>query len=396
MLVTISDKDYYAPKYSFTSFTEHEQVEVAIKIARLYYEENKSKKEITQTLQLRDSRVVNEFLNYGKEQGIVEITIGEDIGVHLNPQRDSSLEEELLKNFKQLDHAIVVNSHSQKLSENIGKNVSHQVLGRALAEELRVILRREDRIGVTGGRSTFACARAMNALNRTNPFVQRNIKITSLAGGISRSPHIPSFEQLSADNVAVTMAAALPDSIPYLLSVPWIALPNTAGQSKYPTERFILEEEWVKDPRNIPDLAIMGIGVIQEGLHPFFYEDKLELTPIKELLLRLKDLMSVVRYNVVGDFGQRFFFINPPEKVEIKPDTLNEIEGLIKEINYHVTAPTLTQLKQIKTVIAISGEENKRHAIWTILKNPDIWVVHTLCTDQNIAHWLIQQRTNNP
>jgi hypothetical protein len=185
------------------------------------------------------------------------------------------------------------------------------------------------------------------------------------------------------------MTAAFKGATHRLLSVPWIALRNKTTYLKYPTERFIQEDEWEKNSHLVPNIAILGIGVIRKETHPFSHQDKLELEPIRDLLVTLQEHIEAVGYNAVGDFGQRFFVIPPPKGLKIDIARLEKLEKLTREINEHVVAPTLAQLRKIDSIIAIAGGEYKRNAVLNILAKPDGWPLHGLCTDSRTAEWLI-------
>lgn len=371
---------------------EIEKNELAIQVAELFYVDMLKRKQIAEKLGLSDPREVNKFLDYAREQGIINIEIARDPALYTQPQRDAELEENLEKLFD-LEHAVVVNIPSYQEPYSIEEdNRIHQILGRALAEELPTTLRDRDHIGVSGGRATYACAQAMNILSRERPILKENIRITALAGGIARTPEIPPADLLSADNVAITMAAAVKGATRRLLSVPWIALKDKADYLKYPSELFISEEEWKKDKDLVPDVAIVGIGVIKERLHPFAHQDKPELAPIRDLLLALQAQISATGYDAVGDLGQRLFIIEPPEGVEVKQGTLEELRRLKNEINKHVVATTFVQLRKIDLVIAVAGGQYKRNAIWTVLTKPEGRILRRLCTDSATAKWLVEQK----
>jgi DNA-binding transcriptional regulator LsrR (DeoR family) len=378
---------------TFSSLGERERNELAFQAAQLFFEQGLARKRIAKVLDLSDARVVSKLLNYARDQGIVNITIQKQSAIYVEPQRDSNLEEILVEFFDQLEGALVVNIPSYQDCYDVGEDDRvHQILGRALAEELRTVLRVGDHIGVTGGRATSACAQSVRILGRGRPFSQDNIIVTSLAGGVSRIPEFPPVELLSADDVAITLAAGLRGARRRLLSVPWITVASDSIPLKYPSEQIISEEEWAEDTSFVPNVGVVGVGIIKEGLHPFFYEDKPELDPIRDLLRALKEQVRVLGYDAVGDLGQRLFVIDPPEGFALEQIALGHLSKLVDEINSHVMAPTFAQLRQISLLIVVAGGEYKRNALWTVLTKPEVWTVRRLCTDSETAGWLVERK----
>jgi DNA-binding transcriptional regulator LsrR (DeoR family) len=391
-----------ANRTDWRSLSERKKNELAVRIAELYYHEEKSLVDIAELLNLGDPRRAKRFLKYAREVGIVDIRVSPEIAPLLaaSPRvtRDKNLERALIRVF-QLHGAIVVDAMVEGEYTTEEDNHLHIVLGRALGEYLRPIIGSGAHIGVCGGRGAFYTAESLRISGESVPFPQKDIKVTALAGSVfARPPGAAGAKRrlfFDADDVAISLAAAFQDAEVRLLSIPVASFdlwPSAERDfvPKYAAERVIAAWEWEKEAGLVPNLALVGLGVLND-YHRFLYEEVLEyeLSPIKDDLVKLRDQAAGMGCRI-GDIAYKLFLIGPPDGKAIRG--ASEVENLINTINRRIMAPTPGQLRKIDRVIAIAGGEYKHGAIWTVLTSDHLkGIVTDLCTDKGTAQFLVEK-----
>jgi hypothetical protein len=169
------------------------------------------------------------------------------------------------------------------------------------------------------------------------------------------------------------------------------------------TELHKMREQTVLDPlqwkENVPDLGIIGVGVLSNG-HRLFEEangpeDRQEkrLEPIIEDLRRLVELdktieKSDVPYVPVADICNRLFYVKPPEGIKIEAEVEEKINGYIKSINEKLLTAKKEQLQQIGTLILIAGTRKKGYAIRQLLEDRE-YKIRRMCVDEEAASLIL-------
>ena len=369
-----------------------EKSERAAQVARLYYIQNRSQKEIARELNLENASSVSRLLKYARNQGIVKVEI--QPVTRETPKRNQALEAELLRSFDFLN-AIVVEDVGYEGPFSPDKDEKlHSQLSKALAEELRSMIRSGDHIGVTGGRGTYYTAVALRTVSLPR-LKQSGVKISSLSGNVSSIAWTERMP-VDADDVAYHFSCAFASAILRRLSLP------VAVASRQALDEFlekgqgiaISPEKWRKDKTLVPDIAIVGIGALDiSGPHRFLDLDGYELQPIKSELWKLIEMIKTFPYCPVGDIGYRLFYIEPPSTdIHIPAHRINALQNKINTINNRILSINSDQLRMIDVVVAVAGGPLKVNAIWQVLKNSEQGpLIQELCTDDRTAQALIKR-----
>jgi DNA-binding transcriptional regulator LsrR (DeoR family) len=384
---------------SLSASEEREKNELAAKVSEAYYIEGRKKGEIARLLNLADYRAVNRYLEYAKRTGIVTVSIDPMAAeTPINrPRRDEELEYGLMTLFD-LAGAIVGNIETKKDYGIEWDDKLHRALGKLLSGYLQPVIRSGDHIGVCGGRGTGYFAESLRLASRRVSLSKKGITITALAGRVYPANLGDARERVyrlfDADDVAARLGAAFGVES-RLLSMPAVSLAGWTSKEKFPTEKLISAREWKNaagDRAVIPNLAVIGVGVLTE--HHRFLDEKVlyQLDPIINQLAELRDIVEATGCQI-GDIGYKLFLVEQPGVEQVSTRQKERLEHLIDEINSQIMAPTLTQLRMIDRVVAVAGGKYKHGAIWTALTHPRLHgIISELCTDRDTARFLVSKK----
>lgn len=279
------------------SMTE-ERIAEYRRVAYYYYKAGFTQEEIANRMQMSRQRV-NRIVNACVELGIVEITItGLDKS---NLQIETALEEKY-----QLREVRIVDS---VVDENI-----HQELGAAAGEYLRTILKDEDVIGFTRGRTTSALVESIQGSENI-----QNLVVTQLIGNGKEEENIGVDEMIyrfaekfhASPSVlyapVILKSSELRDSLvqePYFkeayevvkaCTVAVVGIGNANSQWKHMVSLYDSQDEmsskWIKD--------VAG----EVCTHFFDFEGKIVSPPFRDRIIAilLEDYMKIpVRIGVAG------------------------------------------------------------------------------------------------
>jgi DNA-binding transcriptional regulator LsrR (DeoR family) len=304
-----------------------------IKVARLYYEQDKTQEEIAARLKISRPRV-SRLLQQAREQGIVRITI-------VDPNsRHRELEQSLGPTFG-LREAIVVPGEMET-DEWIRPR-----LGQAAARYLETILRDSDLVGVGWGRTLHEIAAALNPPRRAH------INVVPLLGGLGQIS--PSFQ---VHELARRMAEAFGGTWQSFYA-PAIAESEEARASivnSADIRRVI--EQW-----HTLDVAIVGVGNVN-------FEAEMQMLFVNYLDAATQQRLCAA--GAVGDICMRFFNLDGTM-------CQNGVAGVV--------GIDLDTLRQTRRVIGVAGGPNKIEAILGALRGR---FLHILVTDETAARGVME------
>ncbi len=179
---------------------DYKKIELLVKVAKLYYEQNFSQDLVAKTLNL-SRPYISKLLNEAKESGIVKVEVHDPTKIESNLERK-------FKNKFNLKKVIIV---PKGTDENpIAK------LGKEAARYLDSILKSGDIIGLSWGETIYHCSRAAFKRNDLD-----NIVTVQLCGGISNLK-----SNIYATEIAKNFSSAL-SGTPYILPLPAVVDDST-------------------------------------------------------------------------------------------------------------------------------------------------------------------------
>jgi DNA-binding transcriptional regulator LsrR (DeoR family) len=304
------------------------------KLAKMYYEDDLTQKEIGNRLGL--SRIkISRMLHLAKEKKIVQIVISPEGETHID------LEHELEARYN-LAEVIVVSPtvYSQE--------IIREELGLAAAHCFLRSLNGNETVSITWGRNLSAMVAAIT------PARYPALRVVQGLGGLSEP--ISDYDGVElVQRMAQTLGARA-----VILSAPGIVKHKE-------TKDALLQERHIADVLTMAanaNIAIVGIG-----------------NPEPDTLMRANKLFTEDEFDwllskgAVGDIGLRFFDRDG-----------NPIRG---DINNRIIGLDLEKLRKIPRVIGIAGGPEKFEVIRAALRGK---FINVLITDINNAHRLLEEK----
>ncbi len=232
---------------------DYKKIELLVKVAKLYYEQNYNQDMVAKTLNL-SRPYISKLLNEAKEAGIVKVEVHD-------PTKIESNIEKKLKNRFNLKRVIVV---PKGTDENpIAK------LGKEAARYLDSILKNGDIIGLSWGETIYHCSRAVFARNDLD-----NIVTVQLCGGISNLT-----SNIYATEIAKNFSQALAGT-PYILPLPAVVDDSTL-------KKFMLQDhniDKIIDYGKKANIALFTMGSfgLQSALVSAGYLSKEQMIQLSE------------------------------------------------------------------------------------------------------------------
>lgn len=301
-----------------------------IKVCFLYYEENRTKQEISKIMEISRFKV-GRLLSQAKKEGIISI--------HIHDPLDdiAELEIKLAKKFS-LKEAVIVSS-----SEILGKSESEQI-GRSGAQYLSRVISGIKILSVAWGITLRHLVENMEKIEA------KDLTVVTLSGSIGSIGGTDT-------NMLTMMLSEKLSARPLLLQAPLLVRDKK-------TRHAFLKEKNIAETLSIAksaDMTLLGIGLASKkgSLH-------------KVGLLKGMDYQKMVNNGAVGAICGRFY----------------DIDGnpCITDWDSRVIGPTLEELCKIKHKVAIAGGGAKKDAIIGALKGRYLDV---LITDENTARSLL-------
>lgn len=289
--------------------SESKRTKQALKASRYYYENGYDQSKIAKEMGL-SRPTVSRLLQFAKENGYVKINI-------VDPFSDVESLEKGIKDKFDLNKVIVTNAPSndyRTITQNIGK---------AGAEYLESIVKDNDSIGVTWGRTVNEVAN--NLSPNSNP--QENVKVVQIKGGVSHSA-TNSFAHEVISKFAKAFHTAA-DILPLPVIFDNVATSELVRQDK--------QTKHIMDEVRKTNIALFTVGTVRDD-NMLFNLDYLT-----------EDEINTLKANAVGDISSRFI----------------NAEGEIadKRINERTIGIELDELKEKDHSILIAGGEQKLKSI---------------------------------
>jgi len=312
-----------------------EEYHLKVKISKLYYQQNLSKKKIGENLRLSRFKVAK-LLEDAVKDGIVTINIKEPENTYID------LENTLEKKFKVFRVSVVDSSSDYNLMK---KNI-----GVAAANCLIDLVYNGDTIGIAWGTTIYEM---INALPER--IEKKDVSVVQITGGLN---------QVETKYNAIELSSRLSkifNSKCYQLYAPAIV-------DCIETKQLLFNDSSIKrtlDMFNKVNIAIVGIGSVSPKPSTLLY---------KEGFLKEEDIIKIVKNNAVGDINTSFYDFNG--------------ETCKLELENRTVGMKIEQLKRVRYVIGVAGGELKVNAIYAALRGK---IINILITDYNTAIKLVDK-----
>jgi len=296
------------------------------KIAKAYYEDHLTQREISERLGL--SRVkVSRLLGRARDEGVVQIQV-------VSPEAgDADLERELETQWG-LKEVVVV-------PEAAEGDVQLRHLGLGAASYLKRILQSREIIALAWGNSISAL------VDQFTPFPLPEIRVVQMVGGLGD----PESDSHGSD-LARRLANAL-QARPRLLPAPGVVRSRQIRDSLFHDPQIAGTLQMA----NSADLAVVGIGTLNEGA-----------VLRAGTILSSADVTRLKRKRVVGNICLHFFDADG--------------QSVSDEIDERMIGLTLSEIRRLPRVIAIASGPAKFAAIRAALTGRFVTV---LITDRGTA-----------
>jgi DNA-binding transcriptional regulator LsrR (DeoR family) len=309
--------------------------ELKIKISRMYYLSDMSKKDIAENLGISRFRV-SRLLVQARDEGLVRIEIKEPVTTSVH------VEEQLEKHFN-LNHAIVVHP-----SDTSSLSIMHAI-GHAAANRLIDLVKDNDVFGITWGATVNEVVESLPS--RLSPKIQ----VIQLIGGLNQM-------SLSMNPIdLVRRVAEIYDSPGYVLYAPAIVR-NPLTREALLSEQGICQTVALFDSVNV---SISGVGAFSTRT----LSNLLKAGNITE-----EEIRQLKEMRAVGDIYGHFI----------------DIEGNVCNTNLekYMIGLSIEQIKKVKYSIGVAGGTHKSIAILAALRGG---LINVLVTDHDTAQDILEK-----
>ncbi len=309
-----------------------EKLNLMVKIARMYYEEDITQAEIAQTLQL-SKPMVSRLLTEARQTKLVEVKVN-------YPWRNSpQLESELMKAYG-LQDAMVLNADGLTETE-IRKGVG--VMGARLVEKY---LEYGNTLAISRGSGVYSAVEALQAKPELKVDV---VQIQGAMGDLLND----------GSDIAMFLRGRYSGTLHFLHAPLILENPiSTQILLKEPSIRAVLERA------KHADIALVGIGAMDPKVNSL----------VRNKSLTREELLELSKQGVLGDVAGRFFGKNGEEMVNV-------------EIDHRLVCIELENLRKIPIVIGVATGLPKVEAIKTAISAR---IVNMLATDSAVAFHLLK------
>lgn len=303
------------------------------KIAFLYYNEGKNQQEISREMGIARP-MISKMLNEARENSIVEIRVK-------YPWTSFSLEQELIRRFGLKEARVIVDTDEHT-------NCSLADLGRVAAEYFNNVVQKNSSIGISWGR---ALRQMLLSIERRDYPEVKVIQLIGASGSETISTDGPRYAQMLAEKLNCSS---------FYLHVPLVVESETVRNALLQDIRIHKTLEHAK----LADIAFVGIG---------YTEDIENYSLLRTGYINEKDLRKMIAEGAVGDICARHF-----DKDGNYLDT---------DFDRRTIGISLDELKQINTVVGVTGNRVKAPAVHGALKGG---YLNVLITDSATALDLIR------
>lgn len=304
------------------------------KVARAYYEDNLTQKQIGGRFGL--SRVkVSRMLSRAKRSKIVQISI--------TPPHSSNVDlERKIEDKYDLKEAVIITPVSKEADMIVSE------LGLAGAQYLHRCLQGNEAIAISWGNTLLAVVDALPAANLPH------VRVVQIIGGLGELEANVHGAELTR-RMAETLGAR-----PRLLHAPGIVKNKTVRDA-------LVNDPQVSGTLKLAasaEIALVGIGAFRKGS-----------TLSNTRILTKIQMQSLKKANAAGDIALRFFDGNG---AVVRTAIDSRIIGL-----------EIDTVKKIPRVIGVAGGKNKIEVIRAALRNK---LINVLITDNQVASGLLKNK----
>ena len=285
---------------------------IIVKVCKLYYEENRSQKEISGLLGISRPQI-SRILSYAKSNDIVSVKIN-------NPYAEESQLEKAMLNKYSLKDAVVVDTNG------LSPQYALEELGRQASGQLETHISDGNLVGVMSGKTISAVAKSLKSAE------YNGIECIPLIGGIG-SDGAEWYANIIAQNFAERVGGKY-----YLLNAPIIVKSKDAKE-------VLMREPHIGDiieKAKQCDVAIVGIGEVSKNS-----------TTVQAGGISMEDIHKLKESNAVASICTSY--VNEMGKI---------VESDISERSIGVK---LEELNKCKKIIAIAMGKEKVEAIKSVL-----------------------------
>ena len=310
---------------------EQNRMEMMIKIARLYYEEEMNQAKIAKKLQL-SKPMVSRMLSEARHRNLVEIII------HYPWRNNTALEAELIKKY-QLKEARVLEV-GELSREEIMRGVG--VMGAQLLEKY---LQNNMTLGISRGTGAYAVVQEL----KPQPYL--NICTVQLQGALG--------DRLGDGSDVAHFIASRYSGDFHFLHAPLVL------ESREATEA-LLQQPGICETLDMcasVDVALVGVGSLDPEVSSIY----------RHRVVNREELDALTEQGIIGDIAGRHFDKNG--------------EVLDIDFNYRLVCIRLEDLLKIPIVIGVASGIRKVPAMRASLKGR---LINMLATDSTAAQLLLQ------
>ena len=310
-----------------------DEIRLMAKVARMYYDQGIRQHEITERLNIHQSKV-SRMLKRAREENIVRISIATPAGFF--PDLEDALESRF-----QLKEAVVVDSDGDE--ERVVRD-----LGAAAAFYVETTIKPQMIVGISSwSRSLFSMVEALHPST-----AGAGGKVVQILGGVGRASTHYQATQLAQRLAGLIGASAV-----------LLQAPGVVGSAE--AKAVLVQDPAVKEAARLfakLDLALVGIGSLEPS----------SLLAQSGNIFSVQERRQLHRSGAVGDIC--FQFIDKQGR-QVESPLMERVIGI-----------DLAMLKSSPRVVAIAGGESKVPAILASLKGK--WI-NVLITDRITADRLI-------
>jgi DNA-binding transcriptional regulator LsrR (DeoR family) len=315
--------------------TEYNKINEAIKVARLYYYQDRSTKEIAGEMNVSRS-TISRLLKFANEEGLVNISI-------VDPAAEPRLlEKKIIDQFK------IKRAHVVQVPEVAGEAEWLNRVAQYTARYLNTVFESNMTLGIAWGTTLTAVSRYLiKKTTHNSRIVQLNGAGNTQSMGIEYASEI--IMRFSENFQAKAFLFPLPTFFDYV-----------------ETKQYLWRERSIKrilDLQNQADILLYGIGAVNSGVPSRVHSDG---------YLDKKDYQELDQLNVAGDIATVFF------KEDGSYDNI--------PLNQRASGPNLSLFKEKYGICVVSGLA-KVKGLYSALKGG---FIKELIVDEPTASQLIK------
>lgn len=336
-----------------TRRTTAQQDELAVKAARLHFEDGLAHSHIADQLGIRSDRVAR-YLHRAR-QGLVGLRLDE-----IDAPAYDHVASRKLEAASGVRRVVVVRLRPKRYPSPAAVEASDEspdravnyAIAEAAAHFLWDRIRDGDGIAVGAGRAVRYTVEAMGSFAKARPCSFSELEIISLTGTppVRRDPF-----DLDSDSIASQLG--------FFLDVPGPRVHRVDFRYVAMDPRSALSDDWSR--RRVPDLAVFGLGVLDRR-HHLIVADRTDprLAPVRSLLDRLESEVLSSSCSAIIDVYDTFWVRHGALELRLEEIAIR----LVDELNGMIVAMPRSKLDQAHEKVLVVGGELKYPGILAYLR----------------------------